>query len=127
MPDTSPTKWHLGHTTWFFETLLLERWEIYYKPFDPMFRVIFNSYYNAIGEKYPRPQRGLLTRPSLELVFAYRTEVDRRVLHLLTIMRNPEITQILILGLNHEQQHQELLLTDIKHLFSRNPFVTDLR
>lgn len=120
MPDASPTKWHLGHTTWFFETFVLERWEPAFKPFDPAFRVLFNSYYNAVGDKHPRPQRGLLTRPSLERVLAYRADVDRRMQ---TLLAAPDdaLTALLELGLQHEQQHQELLLTDIKHLFSRNP------
>ena len=120
MPDASPTKWHLGHTTWFFETFVLERWEPDFKPFDPAFRVLFNSYYNAVGDKHPRPQRGLLTRPGLERVLAYRADVDRRM-QLLLAAPGEALTSMLELGLQHEQQHQELLLTDIKHLFSRNP------
>lgn len=121
MPDASPTKWHLGHTTWFFETFVLERMEGRFKPFLPAFRVLFNSYYNAIGDKHPRPQRGLLTRPGLEVVLAYRADVDRRMLALLAQGQDAELQALVELGLHHEQQHQELLLTDIKHLFSLNP------
>jgi ergothioneine biosynthesis protein EgtB len=123
MPDASPTKWHLGHTTWFFETFVLEPREPDFKPFDPAFRVLFNSYYNAVGDKHPRPQRGLLTRPGLERVLAYRADVDARMYSLLAAQQAPdtELSSLVELGLQHEEQHQELLLTDIKHLFSRNP------
>lgn len=122
MPDASPAKWHLAHTTWFFETFVLERWERGFAPFDPAFRVLFNSYYNAVGDKHPRPQRGLLTRPALAEVMAYRAEVDSRMLRLLATPE-PAVLALVELGLNHEQQHQELLLTDIKHLFSCNPLL----
>jgi len=122
MPDASPSKWHLAHTSWFFETFVLERWEAAFKPFEPAFRVLFNSYYNAVGDKHPRPQRGLLTRPGLDRVLAYRAAVDQRVLALLTKQTvNGEMLKLVELGMQHEQQHQELLLTDILHLFSRNP------
>ncbi len=125
MPDASPVKWHLAHTTWFFETFVLERWESAYQPFDASFRVLFNSYYNAVGARHPRPQRGLLTRPSLSAVLAYRADVDSRMLALLaraqTMDGTSELADLVTLGLHHEQQHQELLLTDVKHLFSRNP------
>jgi ergothioneine biosynthesis protein EgtB len=125
MPDASPVKWHLAHTTWFFETFVLERFESGFQPQHPAFRVLFNSYYNRIGEKYPRPQRGLLTRPSLQEVLAYRHNVDARVAALLATEHAPErdaeLAQLLELGLQHEQQHQELMLTDIKHLLSMNP------
>ncbi len=128
MPDASPTKWHLGHTTWFFETFVLERWEADFKPFDPAFRVLFNSYYNAVGNKHPRPQRGLLTRPGLDAVLAYRASVDQRVQALLaTRLADAELAALVELGVQHEQQHQELLLTDIKHLFSRNPLAPAYR
>src|SRR5690606_26421702 len=83
MPDASPVKWHLGHTTWFFETFVLERFDPTFKPFHPDFRVLFNSYYHSVGERHPRPQRGMLTRPSLEQVYAYRHHVDRRMAALL--------------------------------------------
>jgi ergothioneine biosynthesis protein EgtB len=121
MPDASPVKWHLAHTTWFFETFILERFEPGFKPFDPAFRVLFNSYYNGVGERYARPQRGLLTRPSLREVLAYRRDVDARVLKLLGAAVQPEISALLKLGLQHEQQHQELIVTDAKHLLSLNP------
>ena len=122
MPDASPAKWHLAHTTWFFETFILERFEADFKPFDPAFRVLFNSYYNGVGEKYARPQRGLLTRPALSEVLAYRRNVDARMLRLLDqASERHEILTLLKLGLQHEQQHQELIVTDAKHLLSLNP------
>ncbi|MCF8178722.1 MAG: ergothioneine biosynthesis protein EgtB [Sulfuritalea sp.] len=120
MPDASPAKWHLAHTTWFFETFVLERWEKNFQAFDPAFRVLFNSYYNTVGEQYPRSLRGLLTRPDLETVRAYRANVDGRMLTLLG-GDTSELADMVNLGLHHEQQHQELLLTDIKHLLSCNP------
>jgi ergothioneine biosynthesis protein EgtB len=122
MPDASPAKWHLAHLTWFFETFILERFEPAFKPFDAGFRVLFNSYYNGVGDKYPRPQRGLISRPTLDEVMAYRAEVDERILAVLA--RHPDDTELgklVTLGLHHEQQHQELLLTDIKHALSFNP------
>ncbi len=122
MPDASPAKWHLAHLTWFFETFLLERFEPDFKPFDASFRVLFNSYYNGVGDKYPRPQRGLISRPAFDEVLAYRAEVDERMLALLA--RQPDdatLHTLVTLGLHHEQQHQELLLTDIKHALSFNP------
>ena len=122
MPDASPVKWHLGHTAWFFETFVLERQKPGFKPFDEAFRVLFNSYYNTVGDKHPRPQRGLLTRPSLATVLDYRADVDRRMLALLSATEaESELADLVTLGLHHEQQHQELLLTDLKHLFSCNP------
>jgi len=122
MPDASPAKWHLAHTTWFFETFLLERFEAGFKPFEAAFRVLFNSYYNGVGDKHPRPQRGLLTRPALARIHDYRARVDERMQSVLRVHGgNPQVRSLLALGLNHEQQHQELLLTDIKHLLSANP------
>ena len=124
MPDASPTKWHLGHTTWFFETFVLEPREAGFKPFHPAFRTLFNSYYNAVGDKHPRPQRGLLTRPALHQVMNYRDSVDQRMQALLeTALDDAELRALVVLGLHHEQQHQELLLTDIKHLFSCSPLL----
>ena len=122
MPDASPVKWHLAHTTWFFETFILERREPGFRPHDPAFRVLFNSYYNGVGAKHPRPQRGLLTRPALADVLAYRAAVDARMLRLLAADPDDAALAALVeLGLQHEQQHQELILTDVKHLLSRNP------
>jgi ergothioneine biosynthesis protein EgtB len=121
MPDASPTKWHLGHTTWFFETFILEALEERFQPFDAAFRVLFNSYYKRIGEQHPRAQRGALTRPGLDHVLAYRANVDKRMLALLASEVVADLDRLVELGLNHEQQHQELLITDIKHLLSLNP------
>ena len=121
MADASPVKWHLAHTTWFFETFVLERYERRFECFDPSFRVLFNSYYNAVGAKHPRPQRGLLTRPALSVVYEYRRNVDERIADLLATGADRELQALITLGLNHEQQHQELILTDLKHLFSMNP------
>ena len=121
MPDASPVKWHLAHTTWFFETFLLERFESRFKPFDPAFRVLFNSYYNGVGAKHPRAQRGLLTRPDLPSVLRYRADVDARMKRLLETQADAQLLALVELGLQHEQQHQELILTDLKHLLSCNP------
>ena len=122
MPDASPVKWHLAHTTWFFETLVLEPSIPEYRAFHPACRVLFNSYYNGISEQFSRPERGMLTRPSLDEVLDYRGYVDKRVIGLLEAPQAPppSLLEILTLGLHHEQQHQELILTDLKHLFSRN-------
>ena len=121
MPDASPTKWHLAHVTWFFETFVLERFESGFEPFHPAFRVLFNSYYQAVGNQHPRPQRGLVTRPDLATVRAYRAQVDERMTGLLAQPISKELAELVELGLQHEQQHQELLLTDIKHLLWCNP------
>ncbi|MGD9646479.1 MAG: ergothioneine biosynthesis protein EgtB [Pirellulales bacterium] len=124
MPDASPARWHLAHTTWFFETFVLGRWVPGYQPASDIYQVLFNSYYNGVGEQFPRARRGLLTRPTVAEVFEYRKAVDQRVLRLLTDLDEAaiaEVSRIVELGINHEQQHQELLLTDIKHLFSCNP------
>ena len=122
MPDASPTKWHLAHATWFFETFVLERFESGFKPFDAAYRVLFNSYYQGIGERHPRPQRGLITHPTLAQVKRYRASVDERMHSLLQSQPdNAELREPVVLGLQHEQQHQELMLTDIKHLLSFNP------
>ena len=127
MPDASPAKWHLAHTTWFFETFVLSRFSEVgadaYRVFHPRFEYLFNSYYNAVGEQFSRPDRGLLTRPSLEDIGDYRAHVDRALTALLEDPGRlpPEALEIVELGLHHEQQHQELLLTDIKHLLSINP------
>ena len=122
MPDASPAKWHLAHTTWFFETFVLEREAPGRTPFHPAFRMLFNSYYNAVGDRHPRPQRGLLSRPGLDEVLRYRASVEQEVLQLLEHGRPAQQTRRLIeIGLHHEQQHQELLLTDVKHMLSCNP------
>ena len=122
MPDASPTKWHLAHVTWFFETFILERFEPSFKPFDAAFRVLFNSYYQGVGERHPRAQRGLITHPTLDEVRRYRSEVDERLQRLLAAHPDDDqIVELVTLGLHHEQQHQELLLTDIKHALSFNP------
>jgi len=121
MPDASPAKWHLAHTTWFFETLLLEPHLRGYRGFNRSFGLLFNSYYESLGARHPRALRGLLTRPSLDTVLAYRTHVDHAVMLLCSGDLNAETAQLLELGCHHEQQHQELLLTDILHLFANNP------
>lgn len=123
MPDASPAKWHLAHTSWFFETFVLEKWLPGYRAFRPEFRVMFNSYYQTVGEQHPRPRRGLLTRPSLDEVVSYRRYVDEAVLALFDKGSEMDEAQLdlIELGLHHEQQHQELILTDVKHLLSCNP------
>ncbi len=124
MPEVSPTRWHLAHTTWFFETFALREYAPGYRPFDAAYETLFNSYYNTIGEPFPREQRGLLSRPTLAETLEYRRSVDDRLLGLLA--REDDalpsgLTSVVEIGLHHEQQHQELMLTDIKHVFSRNP------
>jgi ergothioneine biosynthesis protein EgtB len=122
MSDASPVKWHLAHTTWFFETFILEKFEPGYEPFDQVYRFLFNSYYDGIGARPPRGQRGLLSRPSLTAVQAYRSSVDERVLRLLAQQpHNAKLAALVTLGLHHEQQHQELILTDVKHLLAQSP------
>ncbi|MDX1756190.1 MAG: ergothioneine biosynthesis protein EgtB [Marinobacter sp.] len=124
MADTSPLKWHLAHTTWFFETFILKPFQEGYRPYNERFEYLFNSYYNAIGQQYPRPQRHLLSRPTVAEVRAYRQAVDECVLGMLDTPLPAswdEIRHRLILGLNHEQQHQELMLTDLKYCLSLNP------
>ena len=120
MPDASPVKWHLAHMTWFFETFVLEPFEPGYAPFNPAFRVLFNSYYNGVGDQHPRQRRGLLTRPSLADVLRWRLQVDERVDKLLASACEPDFTALVELGLQHEQQHQELILTDCKHLLAQS-------
>jgi ergothioneine biosynthesis protein EgtB len=124
MPDASPAKWHLAHTTWFFEEFVLQHAVPGYKFHDEQFRYLFNSYYNTVGPMHSRPHRGLLSRPTVEQVMAYRARIDERMHALLQRDDlSPEIQNVITLGLNHEQQHQELLLTDLKHLFSCNPLL----
>jgi len=121
MPDASPTKWHLAHTTWFFETFLLTPHASGYRPFDPAFGYLFNSYYETVGPRHPRPARGLVTRPGLERVLAYRRHVDQAMADLLLRGPGEAVTQLTILGLAHEEQHQELMLMDALHLFAQSP------
>ncbi len=123
MPDASPVKWHLAHTTWFFETVILAR-QPGYKPADPRFAYLFNSYYEALGPRHPRPRRGLLSRPGLEEIYAYRAQVDAAMLQ---ACGDTAMQSAILLGLNHEQQHQELILTDIKHAFFSNPLLPAYR
>ena len=116
MPDASPTKWHLAHTSWFFETFVLPG-----PPLEPSFQYLFNSYYEAVGPRHPRPARGLLTRPSLEDVRRYRRRIDEAVLDRIERGMEADVRARLVLGLHHEQQHQELILTDIKHVLGAHP------
>ena len=128
MADASPTKWHLAHTTWFFEMMVLTEHDPARTTFHPEFNFLFNSYYNAIGPRHARPQRGQLTRPSFAQVLEYRRFIDEQMVELLASDRvPPELAVRIELGLHHEQQHQELMLTDIKHLFSRNPLLPAYR
>ena len=120
MPDVSPTKWHRAHTTWFFETFLLSPHLPRYAPFHPEFGYLFNSYYEAVGPRHPRPQRGLLSRPGCAEIAAYRRHVDAAMTRLLE-EADAALAPLVELGLHHEQQHQELILMDIKHVFSMNP------
>ncbi|MEC3950416.1 ergothioneine biosynthesis protein EgtB [Sphingobium sp. HWE2-09] len=120
MPDASPAKWHLAHVTWFLETFILRDHVAGYQPFDPRFAFLFNSYYEAEGVRHPRAMRGMLTRPTLSEICAYRAHVDAALIGALGML--PQAARALVtLGLHHEQQHQELLLTDLLHLFSLNP------
>lgn len=124
IPEVSPPKWHLAHTSWFFETLLLKSFNGGYREYHPKFAILFNSYYDTIGTYHPRDQRGVLSRPSVDEIYRYRKYVDSAMHELLSQENNlhrQDIISRTILGLNHEQQHQELLLTDIKHIFASNP------
>ncbi len=126
MPDASPTKWHLAHTTWFFETFVLKPHAPDHRPFDPAFEFLFNSYYEGVGPRPDRARRGELSRPSLEEVHNYRRHVDQALARLLERLLEaggaaPAVASTITLGLHHEQQHQELLLTDIKHAFGTHP------
>ena len=126
MDDASPAKWHLAHTSWFFETFLLRDGVENYRPFDEAFGFLFNSYYEAEGARHARPERGLLTRPCLQEILDFRAHVDNAMLSAIDGF-SAEQRELLELGLHHEQQHQELLQTDILHLFSRNPLGPALR
>jgi len=121
MPDASPAKWHLAHTTWFFETFLLSEHLPGYQAFHPAFRNLFNSYYDAVGDRPLRALRHTLSRPGLEEVHGYRGHVDEAMVRLLSHELSPEVLDLVALGLNHEQQHQELILTDVKYGLAVNP------
>ncbi|MCX7283786.1 MAG: ergothioneine biosynthesis protein EgtB [Novosphingobium sp.] len=121
MPDASPVKWHLAHTTWFFETFLLQPLLPDYDAFHPAFSVLFNSYYVGVGQRHPRAERGLLTRPSLDEVIAYRHHVDGAMQRLMARVAPSAWADLVELGCQHEQQHQELILMDIQHALSCNP------
>ncbi len=124
MPDASPAKWHRAHTTWFFEAFILKQFDPEYRPFDERFNFLYNSYYEAMGARHPRPQRGLLSRPSVEEVGRYRAHVDAAMERLVERgggNRQSELSALIVLGCHHEQQHQELLLTDMLHHLSCNP------
>jgi ergothioneine biosynthesis protein EgtB len=124
MPDVSPTKWHLAHTTWFFETFVVKVWIQRYRSEVPQYAYLFNSYYNAAGDMHRRDLRGLISRPTVQETYVYRQSIDECVVGLLKDADEKllgEIEPVMILGINHEQQHQELLITDIKHVFAQNP------
>src|SRR5580704_15584817 len=120
MPDASPAKWHLAHVTWFFESFVLSEFVPDYRPFNPRFPVLFNSYYEAKGARIARGARGTITRPSLREILEYRIYVDAAVSRALDGLK-PSVRSLVELGCHHEEQHQELLLTDLLHLFSQNP------
>lgn len=117
----SPPKWHLSHSTWFFEEMILKKFVSDYKIFDPHFSFLFNSYYHSVGERAIRTERGTITRPTVKEVYQYRQYVDDQMEILLRNPASPDLEELIILGINHEQQHQELLITDLKHTFSYNP------
>lgn len=122
--DVSPPKWHLGHTTWFFETFLLTPYRTDYKPFHPKYSFIFNSYYDHVGERVERAKRGLLSRPTLKEVLTYRKAIDEYMVDFIDVTSEDDwlkVAELIELGLNHEQQHQELFLTDIKYILGHNP------
>ena len=124
MPDVSPTRWHLAHTSWFFEAFLLSQVYPDYKPLNETYAYLFNSYYVKKGARFSRPQRGLLTRPTVMEVFDYRKFVDEQMLEFMEKCSDEQLAEwslVINIGLNHEQQHQELMMTDIKHVFAQNP------
>lgn len=129
-PEISPTKWHLAHTSWFLETFVLSRWFKDYEPLNPEYRVLFNSYYDAVGSQFPKAHRGTLSRPTVQEVMAYRKHVDE---HLSELLRDApsenqrELAGLVTLGIHHEQQHQELILTDIKHVLGAGPMAPPYR
>ncbi len=119
--DVSPPKWHLGHTTWFFEEFILKAFSSNYQVFDEDFSFVFNSYYESVGKRVVRADRGNLSRPSVKKVYAYRTHVTNAIKHLLAEVEHKELLEVLEIGIHHEKQHQELLLTDIKYILGNNP------
>jgi ergothioneine biosynthesis protein EgtB len=124
MPDVSPTKWHLAHTTWFFETFILKKFSPRYRSETPQYAYLFNSYYNAAGDMHRRDLRGLISRPTVREAQRYRASIDSHIDELLSSADEKlldEIEPLIVLGIHHEQQHQELLVTDIKHVFAQNP------
>ena len=124
MPDVSPTKWHLAHTSWFFEAFVLSKADSKYKSLHPQYNFLFNSYYVQVGERHSRPKRGLISRPTVDEVYDYRSYVDKSMTSLfrkLNEKKFKKIAPVIEIGLHHEQQHQELILTDIKHVLSENP------
>jgi ergothioneine biosynthesis protein EgtB len=121
--DVSPPKWHLGHTTWFFEAFILKPYSQDYKEFDPTFNFVFNSYYESVGARVVRTDRGNLSRPIVDEIYQYRRYVDAAMDEFLSNELSPEIEELIILGFNHEQQHQELLYTDIKYILGHNPLL----
>ena len=120
MEDASPAKWHLAHVTWFYEVMILKSFEKNFQYWNPKFAVLFNSYYNGVGDKHPRKQRGLLTRPTLKEVLDWRANIENRISALLVENASHELQWLIKMGINHEEQHQELILTDIQHLFYQN-------
>jgi ergothioneine biosynthesis protein EgtB len=130
MPEVSPTKWHLAHTTWFFETFILKKWITAYSPAVPEYAYLFNSYYNAAGDMHRRDLRGLISRPTVEETKQYRASIDSHIGNLLADADEEtlaELESLITLGVHHEQQHQELLITDIKHVFAQNPLHPEYR
>lgn len=122
--DVSPPKWHLGHTSWFFESVILQKFLRNYTPYHPLYNYVFNSYYNTFGDRVDRPNRGYLSRPTVNEAYAYRAAIDGQMRELIAAVSEddwPELEQLVILGLHHEQQHQELLVTDIKYILGMNP------
>lgn len=122
--DVSPPKWHLAHTTWFFEKVILEKFEKNYRPYNELYHYLFNSYYQSFGERWQRTMRGVLSRPTVQEVLAFRKAISERMRMLIDTCSEkdyPEIVRLITIGLNHEQQHQELLVTDIKYIFANNP------
>lgn len=122
--DVSPPKWHLGHVTWFFETVILQKFQPNFKPFHKLYNFVFNSYYESFGTRVFRPKRGTLSRPTVKEIYAYRATVDEQMQSLFEKLDRkhwPEFSRLVTLGLNHEQQHQELLVYDIKYIFANNP------